>query len=75
MTERMELTRPVYYRNLLLLFLSALPFIALTQNNFDYGIKATLNYTTIGSRYTKYTGIGQYSLGIFGNITSNAPCL
>jgi opacity protein-like surface antigen len=58
-------TRKYFY----LFFLFLMPVSALFAQldaRFEYGIKGTLNYTTIGSQYSKYTGSGQYGLGVFG---------
>ena len=39
----------------------------MAQSKFDYGVRATLNMSTIGSQYGKYNGSGHYSLGVFGS--------
>lgn len=40
-------------------------------NEQSYGVKATLNYSMSGTRYGKYSGLGQYSLGLFGSTRYN----
>ncbi len=45
-------------------------FIAINtnaQSSFEYGVRATLNMSTIGTQYGKYNGSGFYSLGAFGS--------
>ena len=37
------------------------------QSLFDYGVRASLNMSTIGTQYGKYNGSGFYSLGAFGS--------
>ncbi len=37
------------------------------QSKFEYGIRSTLNMSTIGSQYGKYNGSGMYSMGVFGS--------
>lgn len=40
---------------------------SMAQSKFDYGVRATLNMSTIGTQYGKYNGSGFYSLGAFGS--------
>lgn len=37
------------------------------QSLFDYGVRASLNMSTIGTQYGKYNGSGFYSIGAFGS--------
>jgi opacity protein-like surface antigen len=37
------------------------------QSNFEYGVRASLNMSTIGTQYGKYNGSGFYNMGVFGS--------
>jgi len=51
-------------------FLFILTFLTVTvdaQSNFEYGIRGSINMSTIGIQYGKYNGSGFYNIGIFGS--------
>jgi opacity protein-like surface antigen len=51
-------------------FIFILSFLAITvkaQSNYEYGIRGSLNLSTIGTQYGKYNGSGYYNIGVFGS--------
>lgn len=56
-----------FYKIILLVSITLVVRSGFAQSipKYEFGLKATLNYSTIGSRYSQYSGAGQYGLGLF----------
>lgn len=58
------------FYKILCTFLMLICFVSTYAQNaskYKFGLRGSLNYTTIGSRYSQYSGSGEYGVGLFGS--------
>ncbi|MES2689442.1 MAG: outer membrane beta-barrel protein [Bacteroidota bacterium] len=61
----------LFYKILCTFLILICSFGTYAQNTskYKFGLRGSLNYTTIGSRYSQYSGSGEYGVGFFGTKT------